>query len=150
MKDIDRLPHLLLSVVFSMPPSPRKYGRVKLSSSFTPPKRSPSISLKALIEPLEQNFDDIFFEEIDPCDSSSESSIHNPVPPLPPTRKHPVDFVDLQEGVLRSGCNVKSEKKAGYVTSPTPPRLRAMLGEVVNVRKWIVSDKTKTLNWICA
>lgn len=129
-------------------PSPRRYGRVKLSS--TPPKRSPSISIKALIEPLEQNFDDIFSERIDPCDSSSESSIHNAVPPLPPARKHYVDFVDLQEGVLRSGGDVKSESKASSVTSPTPPRLRAMLGEVVNVRKWIVSDKTTSLNWVCA
>jgi hypothetical protein len=132
-----------------MPPSTRKYSPVTYSK---PPletiKPSCSTSLSELIGRMD-------CEEINLLSESTVLSgvsfnyteSLEPVPPFPRGRKPAViDFMSLRSNLfhcprgmpLVSGSSVLSGRGNIVITGPTPPRLKAMLREVVSVKKWRV------------
>lgn len=130
-----------------MPPSTRKYGAVVYSKPpLAPVKRSSSIGLQAIIAPTDSQITGLLSEPPHCNFSSSNRTEHSiEIPTFPSGRTSPlVVFADLRTNLLSSSQNLKNtsidpERGARYITtSPTSPRLRTMLQEVINVHKWRV------------
>src|SRR5882762_740704 len=131
-----------------MPPSARRYGPVAYTK---PPqakiKRSSSVGLSELTSRMDSVDLNLLSESISLSDfSSNHSDSLEAVPPFP-NRRRPVviDYINLHsnilcsQGIVSTGeSSALSEHGKIITTGPTPPRLKAMLREVVNVRKWRV------------
>jgi len=132
-----------------MPPSARKYSPVTYSK---PPiatiKPSYSASLSELIGRMDCKDINLLSDSIALSGLSfNYSESLETVPPFPRGRRPSViDFVSLRTNLFHSpqgiplvgGPDILSERGNVVTTGPTPPRLKAMLREVVSVKKWRV------------
>lgn len=112
-------------------------------------KPSPSASLNELIGRMDCRGVNLFSESIVHSDfSSNHPETLEIIPPFPYRRRpYVVDFVNIRSNLFPvqaiSGPSVLSERGKIVITGPTPPRLKAMLREVVSITKWRVSSVTR-------
>jgi hypothetical protein len=132
-----------------MPPSTRKYGPVTYSKP--PPvmiKSSTSASLHELMVRMDCKSPNLLSESIGlSALSSNHPESPEIVPPFSRGRRPPVvDFTSLHSNLFtsppdRSSVDTSSalgERVKVITTGPTSPRLKAMLREVVSIKKWRV------------
>ncbi|KZP03600.1 hypothetical protein FIBSPDRAFT_1055182 [Athelia psychrophila] len=132
-----------------MPPSARKYGLLALSTKAPVAASGPvksstsstSVSLPDMMASMEPS-DFCFLGDISiDSDISSICSDSLDSIPLFPTRQNRplVHFAGLRSSILSSPKQYqgpKDEPVKTIVSIPTGPRVRATLGEIVNVRRW--------------
>lgn len=132
-----------------MPPSARKYGLVAYSERpLVKMSTSSSVGLTDLISAMDVSDSDLLSEPFAlPESPSSLSDTLEVISPFPVRRRRSlVKFVSLRTDLLLSPPGASSTRGSSewdewgkvMIAAPTPPRLRAMLREVVNVRKWRV------------
>ena len=132
-----------------MPPSIRKYSPATYSKpSLATINPSCSTSLSELIGRMDCEDINLLSDSTVLSDfSSNYTESLETVPPFPRGRKPAViDFMSLRSNLfhcprgmpLVSGSSISSDCGSVVITGPTPPRLKAMLREVVSVEKWRV------------
>lgn len=138
-------------------PSARKYGSivprtplVMTPVTVKPSTSSTSLSLTQMMSSMESTDSHLLAEPFVDFDLSSNcSDALSPIPPFPGGRKRPlIRFASLRSTLLCSPQHILSPGASSelngcvrtVISTPTPSRLQAILGEVVNVSRWRVRN----------